>query len=155
MLKFFSGLVLGLFLWTSAASAQEPQYQGGYNPNQNLQEYFNEAYPNYNKSIIYVFFNNSPCYECPQTIDLIEKIYDRYYAQDYSFFIINYNNDDEYNFIETYNLNQPLEVVLVRINDGASDGYKKLEGLQYQISDPVSFTDNFTAEINSFLGNNG
>ena len=29
---------------------------------QPLQEYFDEANPNYDKSIIYVFFNNEPCY---------------------------------------------------------------------------------------------
>src|SRR5574344_1115327 len=83
----------------------ELTYESGYIPNQSLQEYFNEAYPNYNKSIIYVFFNSDmSCYNCPQTIDMIEKVYDEYYQNLYSFFIIDYANDQEYNFIETYNL---------------------------------------------------
>lgn len=155
MSKLTTGLLLSVMLFSFGALAQTPQYQGAYNPQQNLQEYFSAAYPNYEKSIIYIFFNNSPCYDCPQTVDLIEKIYNRYYSGEYSLFIINYNNDDEYNFIETYNLSQPLEVVLVRIDDGSSTGYKKLENLQNQISDPVSFTDNFTYQINSFLGQNG
>lgn len=68
-------------------------------------------------------------------------------------FLINYENDQENNFIETYNLSQPLEVVLVRINDGAAFGYKKLENLQNMISDPVSFDDYLSEQINSFLGN--
>ena len=83
----------------------ELTYEGAYNPNQNLQEYFDEAYPNYDKPIIYVFFNNDPCFQCPQTIELIEQVYNRNYQNKYSLFLINYQNDDEYNFIETYDLN--------------------------------------------------
>lgn len=79
----------------------ELTYEGAYNPNQNLQEYFDEAYPNYDKPIIYVFFNNDPCFQCPQTIELIEQVYNRNYQNEYSLFLINYQNDDEYNFIET------------------------------------------------------
>ena len=131
----------------------ELTYEGAYNPGQNMQEYFNEAYPNYNKSIIYVFYNDNPCYECPQTIELIEQIYNKNYSGQYSFFIIDYEDDDEYNFIETYNLSQPLEVVLVRVEDGETLGYRKLENLQNQISDPVSFSENFQEQVDNFLGN--
>lgn len=135
--------------------AQLPQYQGAYNPQQNLQEYFAESNANYNKSIIYVFFNNSACYGCPEAMALLEQIYQQYYSDEYSFFMINYQNDDEYNFIETYNLTQPLEVVLVRINDGAAFGYQKIENLQNQISDTFSFEEYVRYRIDSFLGNNG
>ena len=38
------------------------------NENQTLQEYFEAAYPHYDKSIIYVFYNNNYCYGCPQAI---------------------------------------------------------------------------------------
>lgn len=38
----------------------ELTYEGAYNPNQNLQEYFDEAYPNYDKPIIYVFSTTIP-----------------------------------------------------------------------------------------------
>ena len=38
--------------------AQLPQYQGEYNQNQTLREYFAAEDENYNKSIIYVFYNN-------------------------------------------------------------------------------------------------
>lgn len=132
----------------------ELTYEGAYNPNQNLQEYFDEAAPNYDKSIIYIFYNNNPCFQCPQAIEMIEQVYNEYYKDQYSMFIIDYENDDEYNFIETYNLSQPLEVVLVRVNDGATFGYKKLDNLQNQLSDPTSFSENLQNQINDFLGNN-
>lgn len=111
----------------------------GLQPEPESAGYFDEAYPNYDKPIIYVFFNNDPCFQCPQTIELIEQVYNRNYQNEYSLFLINYQNDDEYNFIETYDLNQPLEVVLVDVADGQSIGYKKLENLQNQISDPGQF----------------
>ena len=132
----------------------ELSYQGEYNPDTPLQEYFQEAYPNENKSIIYVFYNdtNMTCENCPQTISLIEQVYDNNYQNDYNLFVIDYGNDDEYNFISTYQLSKPLEIVLVRINDGAEFGYKKLEGLNYRISDPLNFADELKFQIDSFLG---
>lgn len=127
-------------------------YQGEYNSNQNMQEYFSEAYPNYDKSIIYIFFNNNQCYQCPETIALIENVYNQNYASEYNLFVINYQNDQEYNFIQTYNLSQPLEVVLVQVDDGQTLGYKKLENLQDNISDPETFSRDLRYQINSFLG---
>lgn len=133
----------------------ELTYQGGYNPDITLEEYFAEENPNYKKSIIYIFYNdvNMVCENCPQTIELIEQVYNNNFQNDYQLFIIDYGNDEEYNFIQTYQLNQPLEVVLVKVNDGAEFGYKKLENLNYQTSDPISFADNLIFQINSFLGN--
>ena len=92
------------------------------------------------------------CENCPQTISLIEQVYDNNYQNDYNLFVIDYGNDDEYNFISTYQLSKPLEIVLVRINDGAEFGYKKLEGLNYRISDPLNFADELKFQIDSFLG---
>ena len=85
----------------------------------------------------------------------MEDIYQKYYANKYSLFLINYQNDEEYNFIEMYDLKQPLEVVMVRINDGAVFGYQKIENLQNQISDITSFEEYVRYRIDSFLGNNG
>ena len=131
----------------------ELSYQEGYNPELSLQEYFNQAYPHYNKSIIYIFYNdvNMTCENCPQTIELIEQVYNDSFQNDYDLFIIDYGNDEEYNFIQTYQLSKPLELVMVRVDDGAEFGYKKLENLNYQISDPISFKDNLKFQINSFL----
>ena len=132
----------------------ELSYQGAYNPQLSLPEYFEQAYPSPQKSIIYIFYNdvNMTCPNCPQTIDLIEQVYDNRFQEKYDLFVINYGNDEEYNFIQTYNLSKPLEVVLVRVDDGATFGFKKLENLNYQTSDPISFSDNLVFQIDSFLG---
>ena len=135
--------------------AQLPQYQGQYNPQESLQEYFAQTQPHYDRSIIFVFFNNNPCYGCPQAISMLDRIYQQYYAQKYSLLMVDYQSDTEYNFAATYDLSQPLEVVLVRIDDGAAFGYQKIEGLQNQISDKTSFEEYVRYRIDSFLGNNG
>ena len=148
------------WLWTFVAVTMfilpvqaELTYQGAYDPDQSLSEYFQKAYPRYNKPIIYVFYNdvNMSCENCPQTIELIERVYNQKYQNKYDLYIIDYGNDQEYNFIQTYNLNQPLEVVLVRVDNGAEFGYKKLENLNYQISDVESFADNLEYQIEPFL----
>lgn len=123
----------------------------GYMPSQGLQEYFDASNANYDKSIIYVFFNNEPCYTCAAAIEMIESLYDREFSDEFNMFLINYQNDDENNFIETYRLSQPLEVVLVRIDDGAAFGYKKVENLQDMTSDPVSFNDYLSSQITDYL----
>ena len=132
----------------------ELTYQGEYNSDLSLQEYFNQAYPRPDKSIIYVFYNdvNMSCQNCPQAIELIEQVYNNNYQNQYNLFIIDYGDDQEYNFIQTYQLNHPLEVVMVRVDDGAQFGFKKLENLNYQTSDPLSFADNLKFQIDSFLG---
>lgn len=150
MQRFLLTLFASLFLISSAQASLV--YQGSYDPDQSLQNYFEAAYPRYSKSIIFVFFNNEPCEECAQAVDLIEQVYDNSYKNQYSLFLINYQNDDEYNFIANYNLSQPLEVVLQRVVDDETNGFKKIEGLQNQVSDPVSFADNLKFQINEFLG---
>ncbi|MBQ8437091.1 MAG: hypothetical protein IJX20_05535 [Alphaproteobacteria bacterium] len=149
----FYSLIICLCFLCRIVSAQFISPKQNYSGMEAINHYFSENSNNRNKSIIYVFYNNNSCPSCLPTIDLIEKIYNSYYANQYSLFIINYQNPHEYNFIETYNLRQPLEVVLVRINDGAVFGYKKLRQLQDEISDPISFTENFRFQINEFLGN--
>lgn len=131
----------------------ELTYQGEFDPNISLEEYFDRAYPQPDKSIIYVFYNdvNMSCQNCAQTIDLIENIYNENYKNTYNLYIINYEEDQDYNFVQTYQLSKPLEVVLVRIDDGAEFGFRKLENLNYQISDPISFADNLKFQIDSYL----
>ncbi len=153
MKKFLFALVVCVV--PSLVVAQFVSYQDEFGQSESLQEYFAESPANYDKSIIYVFFNNNGCYGCPQAMSLMEDIYQKYYANKYSLFLINYQNDEEYNFIEMYDLKQPLEVVMVRINDGAVFGYQKIENLQNQISDITSFEEYVRYRIDSFLGNNG
>ena len=131
----------------------QPVYEGGFNPNLSFSQYLEQAYPHYDKPLIYVFYNdvNMSCQNCAATIDLIEQVYNQNYQNVYDFFVIDYGNDQEYNFIEVYHLSKPLEVVLVQVSDGEMLGYKKLENLNYQISGPISFADQLTYQINSFL----
>lgn len=145
-------LLLAVLLFSFNAKAQLV-YNESYNPEQNLQEYFQEANPNYNKSIIYVFYNDNPCETCPQAIEMIEQIYNQNYQGIYSLILINYQDDQEYNFIETYDLSKALEVVLVRVNDGATFGYNKVDGLQNMVFDPSGFSEFLQNRINKFLGN--
>ena len=113
-------------------------YQPKYVPNQSLQQYFQ---------------NGTPCYECQQTMDLINQIYHKYYTGLYDLHFVNYETDTEYDYMQAYKLTEPLSLVMVRVSDGAMFGAKKLTGLQNRISDPVSFSDYLTNQINSFLGN--
>ena len=140
-------------LQIATASAQSLQYDGTYNPDTPLKQYFAAEDENYQKSIIYVFFNDESCYGCPQTIAALEDIYNRYYQNKYSFFIINYQQDTQYDFATAYNLTEPLTVVLVKVNDGAAMGYEKLTDLQNQISDADSLERYFRYRVESFLGN--
>ena len=150
MSKFISLCLLGTILAQPVQAALV--YQGEYNPNQSMQEYFNASYYNYSKPIIFVFFNNDPCYDCGETANLIQQIYEQNYQGKYSFFIINYQNDQEYNFTSNYNLSRPLEVVLQNVEDGQALGFEKLNDLPNMTSAPVSFADYLTYRINSFFG---
>ena len=150
MLKFIYAGLLALGIISNAQA--ELYYEGGYNPNLTLQQQLAADNPYYPRPIIFVFYNNNPCYECPQTIELIEDVYNANYQGIYDFYIINYQDDLNYNFIQNYNLSQPLEVVLQQVVDGQMTNFRKLEYLQNQISDPTSFFDNLTYQINSFLG---
>ena len=150
MLKFICAGLLALGIISNAQA--ELYYEGGYNPNLTLQQQLAADNPYYPRPIIFVFYNNNPCYECPQTIELIEDVYNANYQGIYDFYIINYEDDLNYNFIQNYNLSQPLEVVLQQVVDGQMTNFRKLEYLQNQISDPTSFFDNLTYQINSFLG---
>lgn len=145
---------LMLLLISSNSNAQNLQFEGTAAPTEPIEQYFEEENPTYERSVIYIFHNNDDCYACPQTIALIEQIYNQYYQNQYTLSIIDYQNDDRYNYIETYDLSQPLSVVLVKVNDGATFGYEKLDNLQNQISDPNSFSEYFRYRVDSFLGNN-
>lgn len=147
-MKHFA-LIMGLCCLSASVAAQE---YPSYNENQPLQEYFDASDTNANKSIIYVFFNNEPCESCADAVELVEQVYNENFADQYNMYLINYQNDQENDFIDTYNLNRPLEVVLQRIDDGAAFAYQKLDNLPDMVSDPTSFEEYLTEEINSFLG---
>ena len=51
------------------------------------------------------------------------------------------------------NLEQPLSVVLVKINDGISRGYYKIENPQQWLDNKQFFVQQITTAINNFLVN--
>ena len=84
--------------------------------------------------------------------NLITQIYNENYQNLYQLQQINYQTDTEYNYQQTYNLSQPLEIVLVKNQYGQNLGYRKLDNLLPEFDDPVSFEDNFINDVNSYLG---
>ena len=126
---------------------------GNYPIDQPLQEYFDAENQNYNESIIYIFFNNyQDCYQCPQTVALTEQIYNQYYSEKYSMFVINYEEDNEYNFAQAYNLNAPLAIVLVKVEDGNAVGYQKISNPQNMLSMGEDYVLYLKQQIDNYLG---
>lgn len=144
-------VALALYALTSTAYAGLT-FEDNFAPNQPLREYFAAEDQNYQKSIIYIFYNGEQCYQCPETIALTEQIYNQYYNGRYSLFVIDYANDDEYDFITAYNLYEPLSIVLVKIEDGESVGWRKISNPQNQIDAAEDYTEELTQQINEFLG---
>jgi len=146
MLKFL--LSLSLLLYGFNVAAQDNMLQM-----ENQEQYFQENNQNPDKSIIYVFFNNQPCPTCPQAIKMIEEVYNQNFLNNYSLFLINYDEDSNSGFIQTYNLSDPLEVVMVDVNDGQFQGYQKIEGLEDMTNNSQGFNEFFVTEVNGYLGN--
>ncbi len=138
---------LALLLSTVPARAQDNMLQM-----ENEEQYFQANNQNPDKSIIYIFFNNQPCPTCPQAIEMIEKVYNQNFLNNYSLFLINYDEDSNAGFVQTYNLTNPLEVVMVDVQDGNFQGYQKIEGLQDMTNTPQGFNDFVITEVNGYLG---
>ena len=148
MKQFLTAAILFCILPVSQTFAQFID-SSGYTPY--IKQYVEEDENNWNKSIIYVFYNNSPCAQCAEAMGLIFDIYQQNYSNDFSYFEINYQETGEFAFTTAYFLDQPLSVVLVRINDGMSRGYYKIDNPQQWPSDKLFFTEQITTAINNFL----
>lgn len=149
--KIFLGLCGALisgFAFLTPATAQYNDISGN---NPYIQQYLEADEENWNKSIIYVFYNNGSCHSCAAAMGMIYNIYEQNYSGQYSYFEINYADPGEYNFQIEYNLTQPLSVVLVRINDGMARGYYKIDNPQDWVADPSYFEQNLTSQINNFF----
>ena len=126
---------------------------GNYPIGEPLEEYFAAENQNYNKSIIYIFFNNNQdCYHCPQAISLTEQIYNEYYTDKYSMFVINYEEDNEYDFATAYKLNSPLAIVMVKVQDGEVLGYQKISNPQNMLSLGEDYILYLRQQIDNYLG---
>lgn len=131
----------------------QPAFEGNYPASQPLAEYFNAETGNRNKSLIYIFYNNEGiCDKCAQTIELTEQIFNQFYNGIYNLFVINYAEDNEYNFAAAYQLYEPLAIVLVKINNGEQIGYEKIANPQQMLIIGYDYTDFLTKKINNFLG---
>lgn len=140
-------LSLALLLGANRAMAQDNMLQL-----ETEEQYFQENNQNPDKSIIYVFFNNQPCPSCPAAMDMIEEVYNQNFLNNYSLFMIDYSEDNNAGFVQSYNLSQPLEVVMVYVDDGQFQGYQKIEGLQDMTNSPQAFGEYFTTQVNGYLG---
>lgn len=148
MKQFLTAAILFCILPISQTFAQFID-SSGYTPY--IKQYVEEDENNWNKSIIYVFYNNSPCAHCAEAMGLLFDIYQQNYSNDFSYFEVNYQETGEFAFTTAYFLDQPLSVVLVRINDGMSRGYYKIDNPQQWLSDKLFFTEQITTAINNFL----
>ena len=108
---------------------------------------------NWNKSIIYVFYNNQPCADCARAMGEIYNIYQQNYENQLSYFEINYQETGEYIFSIAYQLEQPLTLVLVKINDGMSRGFYKIDNPQQWLADMQFFDEQIMTAINNYLIN--
>ena len=147
--------IIALFLVAIKAVSANPTFNSGNYPlDEPLQEYFAAEDENYNKSIIYIFFNNNEfCYQCPQAIELAEQVYNEYYSDKYSMFVINYQEDDEYDFAQAYKLNSPLAIVLVKIQDGMALGYQKISNPQNMLQLGQDYILYLRQQIDNYLEN--
>ena len=148
MKRFFVLLFLGFALSSVESKAQFIDSSGN---TPYIRQYVEEDENNWNKSIIYVFYNNAPCAHCAEAMGLLFDIYQQNYSGELSYFEINYQEQGEFVFTTAYMLEQPISVVLVRINDGMSRGFYKIENPQQWLSDKLFFTEQITTAINNFL----
>ena len=113
---------------------------------------YNSLYiaPKTQKSEVIIFYNPLiPCENCPKTIDNIISILRQHYKDKINAYLININEHPS--FITPFHLNGPLTLVVIKIKDNASFGYRKLTGLQSEIYDPISFQNLIIEFINNSL----
>lgn len=118
-----------------------------------IRQYVQEAPENWDKSVIFVFYNNAPCPECARAMGMIYNIYEQNYRGIFSYFEINYQEEGEFPMVLAYNLQEPLTVVLVRVSDGMSRGFTKLDNMQYWVNEPLYFEEKLTGAVEDFLIN--
>lgn len=98
-----------------------------------------------------LFYNSAnPCENCEKTISLTVSILRRNYIGKLHLYLIDLNRHPE--FITAFQIKGPLSLVIVRISDGASFGYTKLEALQSRIINPTLYQSELKSFINNFLG---
>lgn len=146
MLKFLTFILI-----TAAIYPVNAQYIDLSGETPFIRQYVQEAPDNWDKSVIFVFYNNAPCPECARAMGMIYNIYEQNYRDMFSYFEINYQEEGEFPMVLAYNLQEPLTVVLVRVSDGISRGFTKLDNMQYWVNDPLYFEEKLTGAVENFL----
>lgn len=133
-------LLSWLFLTTPPGVAQSLSLQDLYiNP-------ISEKQP----EAIILYSTANPCLNCNKAIDMLVEILRKNYKNRLHAYLINLARHPE--FIDAFKIKSPLTLVIVRISDGASFGYEKLEDLQSQTDAPTAFDNRVREFINDFLG---
>lgn len=150
MIKFLSYVLLLCAI--AIPLRAEFLYDEGYTQFQNWNPYYLSQEQQYTSPVIYVFYNSQFCDEnCAPAISAIESVYDEYFMNKYQFFIIDYFDDDEKDFIGAYNLETPLSMVLQKVEDGHPTTFRKYSGLNYTFVEGESFKDNIRQDIEYFF----
>ncbi|MBO5441589.1 MAG: hypothetical protein J6A09_03390 [Alphaproteobacteria bacterium] len=98
-----------------------------------------------------IIFHNSanPCENCEKAINMLISVLRKNYSGKIRAYLLDEERHPE--FISAFQLKAPLTLVVIRISDGASFGYAKLEGLQSDIYDKQQFSKKITQFIDNFL----
>ena len=124
-----------------------------YTKTTNSSPLLNELYidPIHQDRPIAIIFNNSlnPCQNCNKAIAIIYQILRKNYYNQIHLYLIDLAKHPE--FINTFNLQGPLNLVIIRISDKASFGYQKLSGLQSKIYDINSLSRQIEFMFANFL----
>lgn len=98
-----------------------------------------------------IFYNSAnTCENCPKTVNMLINLLKKNYRGKLHAYLIDVQKKPE--FIGAFRLGGPLNLVIIRISDGAAFGYDKMSGLQSRVGDPEDFSRAVTEFINNFLG---
>ena len=145
-----AGIVFWGMLYCAFYRDAAAQFLNTLGENPDIREYVESSEYNWNRPIIYIFYNSQiGCEICPQAIEEIYQIYQQNYADTCSLFEIDYSNDFQMKI--AYDLSQPLSIVVVLINDGMARGYYKIDNPQDMLLDRFNMRETIINQINNFL----
>ncbi len=105
----------------------------------------------YTNPYVYIFWTGQEdCYECLSTIELIETTIARAFEGKYQTYVINYWQDKTYDYRGIYDLNSPLSIVLINVEDDSVVGSKKIR-IQSTVDDVEEFRKELVFNINEFF----
>lgn len=99
---------------------------------------------------IILYSTDNPCENCNTAINMLIDTLRQNYKNKLRAYLINLARHPEY--IDAFKIDAPLTLVIVRISDGASFGFEKLNGLQSFTDDKNAFNNRVCEFINNFLG---